>query len=224
MERIQDIFISLHLLVNEKQMLIKELRDLFVSVYKLECTKQRPPVQPIDLPEQLIALWISQARIDILGKLKITKSLIDLVIPIGENIFSLPHDFGSVISCEYGGIPLKKVGVDDIRTTGASTAGTPDQYAIFSDSEGMNILFSPDVSSATIVRIWYNVGACLTLPSHKTLKDNFGLPDAYVQPAIDFMLDKAIGGYEAKYLNQLSVLRQLGNGETSDNKISYVMN
>ena len=49
-------------------MLLQEIRDIFTSRYKLEVMKLKQ--EPIQFPEQLIALWLSQAKKEVLNKNK----------------------------------------------------------------------------------------------------------------------------------------------------------
>jgi hypothetical protein len=206
-------------------LLIQELRDLFIAQYKVESIKQK--FQPIDFNDKLIVFWISSAKNDILGRLKITKTFRDLVLPMGENLLSLPHNFGSVISCECGGLPLTKVSADDIKTTGTATTGIPQKYAIFNNGEELNILFSPDASQETTVRLWYNLSSRLHSPRNdgSMPKEDLDLPSEYIQPILYYMLDQSIGGdFKAKYEVEIAKLRQLGAANSSDEKIPYVMN
>ena len=203
---------------------VKDVRDLAIAQYKVECIKAKPPITPIDFQDKLIYFWISQAKSDILQRLKISKTFIDLSLPIGENVFSLPHDFGSPISCECGGIPLKKVSVDDIKTTGSGISGLPERYAIFNDGEGLQILFNPDVSSVTTVRMWYNLAQGFYSPKRdgSTPKYDLDLPDVYITPIIYFFLEQSIGGFLPKYENEIRKLKAL-NPNSANNVLEYSM-
>ena len=211
-----------------------ELRNLFVATYKVECQKAKPTIVPIDFPDKLIASWISQAENDILGRLKIIKNYQDLRFSLGINTISVPVTFGSAISCEYNGVPLKKVDIADIRTTGSYTTGDPQVYAIWIDPNGYNLTIAPEITKELMIRLWFNVNVGQYSPSlnknqnfatfdGSTFEGNIILPDHYIQPIIYYMLEQGMGGFLQKYELELAKLRQLDTS-TGNCKIEYQMN
>lgn len=209
-------------------MQLKELRDMFVASYHTESLKQK--FEPIDFPDSLVYLWITQAKNDLFRRLKILTTFIDITIPLGENTFQLPYDFGSEISCEASGIKLEKTSIEEMQTTGTAS-GNICKYAIFNNQDGYNITFSPNAIQAANVRIFYNISQAIYSPSAQNqafIKGKFkgilNIPDEYLQCVLYFMLSQSVGSeFMQLFESEITKQRQLLNSLPLAEKLTYKM-
>ena len=201
-------------------MLLQEIRDIFISRYKLEMMKLKQ--EPIQFPEQLIALWLSQAKKEVLTRIKNITGYTELLLGKDNNIVSLPSDFGSEISVIINSNPINKITLDSDKSG----------YSIFQTQDGYKLKYKTDNDITVLVN--YNINTDLYSTSKNKIQDwgqfdgstykgLLGISDDFLQCILYFMLDQAVGGFTEKFEQELAKQRQLENSKPLTEKLIYSM-
>lgn len=203
-------------------MTLKEIRDSFLAEYEIETQKR--DTKPLTVNDKMIALWMSEAQQDIIDRLGMSKSFVDVVISPGTNTYSLLVDFGRIEKIMLSGKPLQCRSMKEIDSTGPSGDGVPSYYAIYYD-EGYKLVIAPEFTQGATIRIWYvintnyyqhSIGANQSWGTFDG-SDFTGytkMPEKYGILIKFYLLSKVITEFKEYYEMELMKMKQISASET----------
>jgi hypothetical protein len=201
-------------------MLIRELRDMFVTKYSLEC--QLKGISKINIGDKVLAFFISAGQQDIQRRLQVVQSSVD--IPLGSsspryvsaNTYSLPSAFGKPISAYVDGKDLLEQKALSWLEREIASGNTGYYYAI--KPSGNSSQFICPLNSGTVTLNYYpdlgyyNPSVSATQDwgtfNGMTYSGNLILPDRYAMAMLYYMLSQVIPEYLGMYGKELKSLRE----------------
>lgn len=185
-------------------MTLSEVRDAFIADYTFEA--QRLGLKRIDVPNKMIASWISRGQQDIADRLSImvTNQDISLTAVTVYTEHNLNSKFAGIVKAEINGYDLDIVGVKDIPTTGTLVTGQPSKIAAFHDASqnAYKAIVYPLPDTSYTLKVWYHINLNFYSPSGSADQDwgNFSgtawtgdlkIPDRYLDLLLEYMMAKA---------------------------------
>jgi hypothetical protein len=206
-------------------MTLSELRDAFIAEYKAALLGSKD--REAEIPDKLIALWVSEAEQDISRRLRPAEKKTELTVTAGNDNCSLPDDFGHIVSVSVSGQPLRKSTLRELSEMPGS-AGQPNRYALYYDS-GYKLLLTPVPASQITIQLWYTISTGFYQPSESpsqtwgsfngtTFSGDMAIADIYIKAVKYYLLSKVIGDYNLAYEREMLILKQTA---ASDSRFSY---
>lgn len=208
---------------------LQELRDSFLAEYEFESKRRNQEPQPI--PEHLVALWISEAEQDLCDRLKLTKTYQDITVTSGTNSYSLPTDFGIVISVDLGGIRLDYRELERLVNESDDSTTPTRYYSVYYD-DFMRVILNPMPTETVTMRVWYygipEFYRATGVPAQSwgrfdgdSYIGNLAVPAKYAKTLKMYCMSKALGGsYVEQYEYEVMKHKQI-LGTTIHEPFSY---
>lgn len=211
-----------------------EIRDIFVAEYMFESQKRK--TERIDMPDGLIAAWLSEAQQEINLRLKPIKTYQDVAITTGVTDYALNANFGKVDVAKLGDADgvigdteISFVSISELK----SDENTNKCASIYWDSSNQlyYLRLAPTPTEAYYIRIFYYADTLFYSPSGVaaqswgtfdgvTFTGDMKLPDKYLNAVKFYLMSKCFNDYEVKFEKQISLLRA-NNTNTFNAKPEY---
>ena len=190
---------------------IREIRDNFVTEYKLLCTIRN--VNEISIGDKVLASWIASGQQEICDRLKVIMKPYDLYYDAMNEFFTygLPDDWGGLIGTDPQMEFDNAMNLPTIAQPGYTLEkGDVRKITIYNDGNGYRVILSPLPISSGIIRFWYTVNPLHYSPSAGSSQDwgsfdgstfsgSLPLPDKYKDLLVLFMLGKCFGDKKQEF-------------------------
>lgn len=201
-------------------MKLQTLRELIVAEVMYAAT--RYGTKPTLIEDKILVAWISQAIQDISYRIHTAKNVTSFQIFKGTNTYSLPADFGSIITATIDNKHLQQVPFNDLLL---DIDATPKEFALwYRDYDRITLSPSPDQTYT--LTLWYNIGT-LAYDPDSTAQQTFGtfdgntgtgdirIPDRYSYAITKYVLSRIYLPEMQQYEYEIQKLKQIELSSTS---------
>lgn len=198
-------------------MTLPEIRDNYKIKYLRECRKRK--LEPVELPEGVIALDLSETQQDIQRRHSVLQGYTTITLQASKNTYNLPSNFGKVKAVMIGGLRLTEKSFNEIIESPDTTEMTPNRFCIYTSGNTTQIIFHNMPDTAYTAYVYYYLDLGYYSPSGNAVQ-NWGefdnnyfygtpvLPEKYSRAIVYGMLANEFPDYEQKYENELRSLRE----------------
>lgn len=201
-------------------MTIDLLIKQFEAEYLFEC--QRRNIKHLSIPTKLYATFFSEGQQELLNLCNPLTRTADISVVAKTSEYSLPADFGQLVSAKVSNIELETFNIEDTPTTlDESSSGEYQKIAIYfpgnatgtdTNYHKLKLLYTP--LTAFTLTIWYKPNLNYFIAggdvaqqwgsytaSSSAFSGDLKVPDVYAQPLKYFLMYKALGefGYYEKF-------------------------